>query len=264
MKNGSVPVSTSQPETEYKCPICEDSGTVYPRREDGSVDWSRFVPCICRKAEIEQHRKEILKKHCKLPAALAERTFEGFKTYGDAELERALTLCRRLVAGDENVKWVTLISLPGHGKSHLAAATCNAWMEQGQAAKFAVVSEILVDLQNSFKLEGEESYRFKLNLYYEVPLLVLDDLGQGKTSDWKREQIFNIINSRYNAKKPLIITSMRELNKLLGDPDKTANHAEGDEIELNNLAIKNRIEREDWSHVVVMGGPAYNERKGGK
>jgi DNA replication protein DnaC len=264
VKSGSVPALVTPP-TEYKCSICHDGGWLYPLNEDGkSWDYSRWIRCSCKKEEDEIHRSERLKKYCKLPSALAERTFENFDTCGDAELEKALSLCRRLVDGDENVTWVTLISEPGHGKSHLAAAACNAWMEKGQAAKFAVVSEILVEMQNSFKLEGEESYRFKLNLYYEVPLLVLDDLGQGKTSDWKREQIFNIINSRYNAKKPLIITSMRELNKLLGDPDKAANHAEADEIELNNMAIKNRIEREAWSHVVVMGGPAYNERKGGK
>jgi len=179
-------------------------------------------------------------------------TFGNFKTYGEPDLKEALTLSQQLAEGQSDVLWLTLLAENDRGKTHLAVAICRRWLERGKVARFVVTSSILDELRDSFDMEGEQSFRSKLQMYYDVSLLVMDELGMGKYSTWGREQILKIVISRANAGLPLVVTSNNEIDQMFGKDD---------ECEIDNARLTSRLQREKWCHVVIIGGKAHMMRK---
>lgn len=88
----------------------------------------------------------------------------------------------------------------GTGKTMLAAIMA----QEMQACQFANVPELIDALKATFDTGGTETL---LKSYGKCPLLILDDLGAGKITDWHTGILYQIINDRYNANLPLIVTS---------------------------------------------------------
>ena len=245
------PVSGDRLVIEYKCLICHDTGIIHPV-EDGKIDYSRTISCQCQAEVVKKVRQLRYLRYCHLPARTEHMTFGNFKCYGDKNLIEALRICRRLASGDEGVMWLTLLSKSDRGKTHLAVAICRRWLSQGKVARFSVVPEMLDELQDSFDMEGEESFRMKIHLLCNVSLLVLDDIGSGKYTDWRREQIFKIINHRATEGLPLVVTSNNLIDSFFG------NSSEG--CKLDNFRIASRLQRESWCHVVVIDAKEHRLR----
>jgi DNA replication protein DnaC len=96
---------------------------------------------------------------------------------------------------------------PGCGKTHLAHAIANSALSEGIEAAFRVVPDLLFEMRSSFKSRGEDSFDAKLERLRVIPLLVLDDYGAERSSDWATELLFQIINHRYERHLATIITS---------------------------------------------------------
>lgn len=246
-------------EPEYDCSVCQDVGFVHPPFDGSSgeftgakPDYSQIILCQCRAAKWEREKQEGFLRYCHLPAHSEHWTFENFDTYGESDLVEALELSKRLAEGDENILWLTLLSESDRGKTHLAVAICRRWLALGKVARFAVVPEMLNELQDSFDLEGEASFRMKLKLLCNVSLLILDDLGTGKYKDWRREQVFTIINHRALEGLPLVVTSNCEIDNLFG--------SESEGARLDNIRIASRLQRESWCHIAVIGGIEHRFR----
>ncbi len=97
------------------------------------------------------------------------------------------------------------------GKSYGAACIANKLIEQFVPVCMINLSTVLNNLEGS---RGGEKNTYIENLM-QYPLLILDDFGIERQTEWALEQIFNVIDARYRSKKPLIITtnlSMVELN----------------------------------------------------
>ena len=62
--------------------------------------------------------------------------------------------------------------------------------------------------------DSEVSDKDYLNLYYSVDLLVIDDLGKEKPTEWVLEKLFLIVNNRYNNYLPIVITTNYNRNQL--------------------------------------------------
>lgn len=90
----------------------------------------------------------------------------------------------------------------GSGKSHIAACIANAVIDKGYKAYMTNVPEIVNTLQSSF--EGRQTFIDSLNDFH---LLVLDDLGVERKTEYMTEQVFNIIDSRYRSGLPMIVTT---------------------------------------------------------
>ncbi len=109
----------------------------------------------------------------------------------------------------------------GCGKTHLAAATANRVLDQGGEALFLVVPEFLDQLRFSYRRENEGLDEAEIiSRTYNVPLLILDDLGAHNYSDWVCNKLFTIINHRYNRNLPSVITTnldLRDLEDKIGD-----------------------------------------------
>jgi DNA replication protein DnaC len=102
----------------------------------------------------------------------------------------------------------------GCGKTHLAAATANYRLQAGKPALFLVVPEFLDHLRSAFNPESKVSYDQLFESAKNAPLLIMDDLGEQSTTPWAREKLYQVINYRYNAKLPTVITTTYALDEL--------------------------------------------------
>ena len=97
----------------------------------------------------------------------------------------------------------------GTGKSYFAGCIANALMEREITVRMTNFALILNDLTASF--EGRNDYIVRL---CRASLLILDDFGMERGTDYGLEQVYNVIDSRYRSKKPLIVTTNIPLQDL--------------------------------------------------
>ncbi len=239
----------SPSDTNYQCPICQDVGSVYPL-VDGKVNYAMLVDCVCVKAQREASRRNAIMRYCGLPIGADRMTFDLFQTNNTPSLAEAKKLAMTLANGAGSVKWLTLLGKVDRGKTHLAVAICHIWLSRGVAAKYAFVPLLLKELRDGFHQLGEDSYSVKFNALCNIPLLVLDDLGVEKSTDWGREQLQTIIHYRGMSALPLVVTSNKPLDEIMG--------VETDEARLASQRIASRLRRESWCRIIVMDGAEYN------
>lgn len=96
---------------------------------------------------------------------------------------------------------------PGNGKTHLAAAIHNALRAKGLVVVFVSMPDLLSKIKATFNRNNKESEEQILRALSICDLLIIDDLGAEKTSDWVEETIFKIIDNRYRRNKPILATS---------------------------------------------------------
>ncbi|MBR5430743.1 MAG: ATP-binding protein [Firmicutes bacterium] len=203
----------------YNCPLCRDTGYV--------IDGERARPCTCRSSTLLRQRKAA----AGLTARLQMMDFDSFdlrfypehlkdeqgKSYRDIAadaLKAARALARDCAAGHAR-RGLLLQGEVGCGKTHLAAAVANDLIERGGDALFLVVPEFLDQLRHSYRRENEGLDEAEIiSRTYNVPLLVLDDLGAHNYSEWVCNKLFTIINHRYNRDLPCIITTNLDLPEL--------------------------------------------------
>ena len=109
----------------------------------------------------------------------------------------------------ENNYGLLLWGKVGTGKSYFAGCIANALMEQEISVRMTNFSAILNDLTASF--EGRNEYIERLCRF---PLLILDDFGMERGTEYGLEQVYNVIDSRYRSGKPLIATTNLTLEEL--------------------------------------------------
>lgn len=97
----------------------------------------------------------------------------------------------------------------GTGKTFYAACIANALIDSGRSAKMTNFSAIINKLQES--LENRQRFLDKLNRF---DLLIIDDLGIERESEYMQEQVYNIIDARYKARRPLIVTTNISLDEI--------------------------------------------------
>ena len=97
----------------------------------------------------------------------------------------------------------------GTGKSYLAGCIANALIEQEVPVHMTNFARILNELNSSFS--GRNEVVDKLCRY---PLLVIDDFGMERGTEYALEQVYNIVDSRYRSQKPLIVTTNLTLDEI--------------------------------------------------
>ncbi|MFC1916242.1 ATP-binding protein [Chloroflexota bacterium] len=110
--------------------------------------------------------------------------------------------------------WVVFMGETGCGKTHLAAAIVNYRYQANQPALFVVVSDFLDHLRSTFSPESKVSYDQLFEKVKTAPLLVLDDFGEQTTTPWAREKLYQVLNYRYNAQLPTVITTRYTIDEI--------------------------------------------------
>jgi len=110
--------------------------------------------------------------------------------------------------------WLIFHGLNGCGKTHLAAAIANYRLAQGKLVLFVVVPDLLDHLRSTFSPDSKISYDEFSEKIKEVPLLILDDFGEQSATPWAQEKLYQLINYRYNARLPMVVTTCLSLDEI--------------------------------------------------
>jgi len=154
-----------------------------------------------------------------LPEGLRQETLESFdfrRTELSPEqkqnLEMAYTLAVEFAHQPEG--WIVFQGAHGCGKTHLAAAIANARLAAGQPVLFLVVADFLDYLRAAFGPDSRVSYSRFFEEVKQSPLLILDDFGEQSGTPWARAKLFQLINHRYNARLPMVVTTCLSLDEM--------------------------------------------------
>ena len=181
----------------YHCGICGKvkQGTKHILGRDYLVCW------ICDCQRTDKQEKEARERRIKerLEDCFGSRTVHN---HPDDDSESKIAgMCRGYAQKFTKFSpWLMMHGASGTGKSYRAAQICTEIIKRGYSAKFTSLGEIERELWDSDK---SAVYK-KLERY---DLIVLDDFGAERRTDYTSEIRYNVIDTRYNSGKPLILTT---------------------------------------------------------
>lgn len=179
------------------------------------VGEDRVVPvmCQCVKDKFQARDDEIkanefnaavtqMRKDC-FPSVEMEKCTFAIDDHSNKKISNAM---RNYVDKWEEVRaekmGLLLYGNTGVGKTFYAACIANALIDKGVAVKMASFAKIVNTMYGMS--EGRQDYMTKLVNY---PLLIIDDLGAERNSDYMMEQVYSLVDARYQTEKPFIITT---------------------------------------------------------
>lgn len=209
------------PASPAPCPVCRGAGWLRADVPADHPDFGRARMCACLRERAAAERVDELRRRAHLEV-LGHLTFDRFDgTRPDAA--RAYTAARRFARSPNG--WLVLVGPHGAGKTHLAVAIAHERTARGEAIAVLSVVDLLDGLRAAIGAGGAQ-YAEKAAAAREVPLLVLDDLGEESPSAWTREQLFALLNHRWARRLPTVVVTSREpaaldaaLRARLMDPD---------------------------------------------
>lgn len=149
-----------------------------------------------------------------VPARYVDASWESWRRPPviDQHLDERLRAIREWRGDEQHETTLTLRGDPGAGKTHLATATLRRFVGAGNRGGLWVsVSGLLHRLRQIVATGSDEDLMGKL---IAARLLVLDDLGAQKSTDWTVDRLYLLIATRYDALRPTIITTNLSLNDI--------------------------------------------------
>ena len=110
--------------------------------------------------------------------------------------------------------WLVFSGTYGTGKTHLAASIGNYRFAMGESPMFVVVPDLLDHLRATFSPSSTVSYDHVFKEILSSSLLILDDLSTQSATPWAREKLYQIMNYRYNAQLPTVITTANTIEDI--------------------------------------------------
>ena len=179
---------------------CRTHGYKTLLRPDGLRISSISAPCEAKVAVERQMAVERLIGA--LPPKLRTKSFDNFRTDGVSESVReAFT---KTMKSAETGESLVLAGSVGTGKTHLATALLVRAIQSGQQGLSRSVPALMNRLR-SFGPRGD--YQEVLNAAIRCDVLVLDDLGAERCTDWVGEQLYILIDERYTANRHTVVTT---------------------------------------------------------
>lgn len=200
------------------CPLCGGLGYVVADVGPNHPDFGRAKACSCRAEDQAQKRLDNMLRMSQI-GSLTDLTFETFIPDGHGltpARQRNLRMAyeRSVEFAERREGWLIIKGGYGCGKTHLAAAIANRQIAEERPVLFVNTPDLLDHLRATFSPDSTVSYDERFEQVRNTPLLVLDDLGSQSNSEWAQEKLYQIINFRYNAKLPTVITTNLELEDI--------------------------------------------------
>ncbi len=220
------------------CPKCYDTGMEIVRGKGARK-------CSCRKLG-SQHRQF---EKVRVPKRYDGFHFNTYKPQTSSQ-EAAFRFATRLTMEYPAVdRGLLLMGTVGVGKTHLAVSILKGLTERGFTCLFYEFLSLLKEIQGSFNADTHGSELSLLAPVLNADVLVLDELGASKPTDWVRDTMAHVINTRYNDKKLTIFTT----NYL----DERKN--ERDDILEDRIGVRLRSRLYEMCKTVMMDGKDYRK-----
>ena len=194
----------------YDCPICLNKGgkTSY----NASTKQSWWTPCNCM--ENKKTLSNIDKSGLGELLNYRVNDFEATSEYQKDMKSKAINYIRNATN-----EWFLALGQPGCGKTMLCSAICNQRLKEGKVVKYIIWNEFMSTLKNMKYDEDRTEY---YHAYLKADVLYIDDMLKGNPTDYELKMAFEIINYRYNNKKPMIISSELLISDLSSLDEATA------------------------------------------
>lgn len=162
---------------------------------------------------LQEHHDQIKKEHIAelysrsgINQRFKERTFDSYnitsenKQYFSIALKYVDTFEERIKDGNG----IMFIGKSGAGKTYLACCIANNLLQKEHSVVFGTSITLLEKIKETY----DTGYQYKLlDSYVNAELLIIDDLGKEKPSEWTLEKLYYIIDERYQRMKPIIVTT---------------------------------------------------------
>ena len=199
-----------------------------PRQGRYTLQGRVFMPpirCKCQQKlyDQEETKRKLLEKQAEIErmkaSGLQDKALYDYTFDKDNGINPEMAYAHKYAENWEDMKanssGLLLWGNVGTGKSFFAGCIANALLEKGVPVLMTNFSRILNTL-TVMHFEDRNQFIDSLNRY---SLLIIDDLGIERNSEFALEQVFNVIDSRYRSKKPLIVTTNLTLTELNNAPD---------------------------------------------
>ncbi len=185
------------------CERCHDTGWCA-----AATDATRVERCECWRQGVVQ----TLLSGARIPPRYRDCELASFVTYENEQLLRAVEKARQFIELFPVVdKGLLLIGPPGIGKTHIAVATLRqVVLDKGVRGLYYDTRSLLSTIRATYNPVTRASEVDVLRPVMEAELLVLDDLGAERLTDWVEETMNLVVNTRYNDRRPTIFTSNYE------------------------------------------------------
>jgi DNA replication protein DnaC len=185
----------------WACPfeLCDGSGMLYDEATNTAYD------CRCRRQIIA------LRKAHSLSAVIPRRYRDvAFDRYPVTDIEPAVVTATRRFANriDEHLdagRGLWFMGTVGTGKTTLAMLVSKAALEAGRSVAIYSLPRLLNEIRDTHR--AERSHVDLLDRLTAVDLLHVDDVGAERTTDWVLEELYSIVNARYEDKRSMVITT---------------------------------------------------------
>ncbi len=208
-------IPRSEPFAEQACPlgVCDGSGWIL-----GPEDVAR--PCECREQRLKRGRVRGVTSVIppryrgvsfdRPPVSDMARHVETREAVG-----RAHTFIDRLDSNLNEGRGIWLFGDTGTGKTTLAMLISKEALEKGHSVAIYSLPKLLARIRRTYSGEpGEDSYSAFFKRLTAVDLLHIDDFGAEKRSDWVLEQLYALVNERYEDERSIMLTTNLTVDKL--------------------------------------------------
>ncbi len=221
------------------CPKCYGSGMEI-------IPGKGARPCSCRQKRIQEN----LFERIKIPKRYSDCSFSNYQPLTESQkiaFKYSYSLAQKYPDVERGLLFMGSV---GTGKTHLAVSILKCLTERGFNCLFYEFGSLLREIQDSYNPATQSSELKVLEPVFDAEILVLDELGASKPTEWVKDTMSFIINTRYNDEKLTIFTT----NYLDDRKDQREETLE------DRIGTKLRSRLYEMCHTIIVEGPDFRKK----
>lgn len=217
LKKHDIPMDYKEP--DWDCEKCHDTGRIYRNNQ--------YLICSCAKNDLRKRKQ----KNGNLPMHLQNATFNNANlNYYETDLitdsgmnyrenaQKVYSLASSFVQrfhSDSFNRGLIIEGPIGSGKSYLLGCIANALIDRGIHFRYIVYSDLLQQIRSTYNQSNPENDEKQiLSTVQQIPVLLIDDLGTEKATEFASSTLYQIIDRRYREEKPIILSTNYSIKNL--------------------------------------------------
>ncbi len=240
---------------EVRSANCELHGDYESRKStfEGREIWTACPTCFEDFGKQQMRDQELARReaaranimqNAAIPARFANRKLDNYtaETSGQKRaLEISLVYAENFPDALSNGRSMVFCGTPGTGKTHLAVGIAHSVIAQGYTASFTTAMDAIRTVRETYRKGNDKTEREVIAQFAKPDLMIIDEVGSQLNTEAEKVTLFDLINARYQAMKPMIVMS----NLTLSEVEQYIGERAFDRL------------RENGGHAVVFSWPSY-------